>query len=495
MIPINARLFAVAGVLTLPCFCFAQAVVSPAIAPKPNAEASSPNELTIHAAGQPDPMLRYRLWPDPALRRNENATTLVSRAIILDLQVPAEIQKRFAERFEEWSEMSIDELPVDDVRALLANYQSALHELERSENLMQIDYSLQLEELSVPEMVQTLLPEFQEMRSLARLLSLRAKLAIREERWDDMVDDCRIGFRLAEVAGHSTDFLIGRLIGFAIASTMMDVIETAIQRPGCPNLYWAMAGLPSERLFETRQSLEFESTLISRVFSEVGRLPDEPIGPLAAREKFRSIVDQTRETILDATENGNQSPATSLLGGVYVVMMADASRELLAATPEWGQRAYDLSAPEAVLRATILSFARARDRWVAWSMLPPETWDEYQPEWQKAFELESEQSDPLVSLTNMLTPAVNAARNAGRRTEQHRNWLLTIEALRMHAAQTGELPASLDHLRPVPAWSDTIANDAFTYGRSTPDQATLTRAPRYPDDPETTYRISLKGVK
>ena len=93
-----------------------------------------------------------------------------------------------------------------------------------------------------------------------------------------------------------------------------------------------------------------------------------------------------------------------------------------------------------------------------------------------------------------LTPAVNAARQAGRRSEQFQNWLITIEALRMHAAQTGELPISLDHLLPVPAWRDTIAKAAFGYQRSTPDQATLTRAPRYPDDPDTTYRITLKGT-
>ena len=110
------------------------------------------------------------------------------------------------------------------------------------------------------------------MRTLARVLSLRARLAIREQRWDDLVDDCRVGFRLAEVAGHSTDFLVGRLVGFAIANTMMEVIEQAIQQPGCPNLYWALASLPSARLFETRNSLEFESILISRVFSW-GRSP------------------------------------------------------------------------------------------------------------------------------------------------------------------------------------------------------------------------------
>jgi hypothetical protein len=491
----HVQLLTLASVMFVPAIGWSQALVSPSLQEKPTQESTAVKELVIHAADQPDPMLRYRFWPDAGQRKSENATPLVSRAIILELQVSPEIQKRFAERFEQWNEMPIDELPVEEVRALLENYRAALQELERSELLMQTDYPLQLEEMSTAELIQTLLPELQEMRNLARLIGLRARLAVREERWDDMVHDCRVGFRLAEVAGHSTDFLIGRLVGFAIASTMMDVIETAIQQPGCPNLYWALVSLPAERLFETGDSLEFESVLISRVFHGVGQLPDQPIGPLAAREKFRTIVDQMNKTLLGRSGDGNPPQPADLLGGAYVVMMADPSRDLLAATPQWGERAYELSAPEAVLRATILKFSRARDRWVAWSMLPPETWEEYEAESQAAVEVEIGQTDLLVALIGMLTPAVNAARTAGRRSEQMSNWLMTIEAIRMHAARTGELPASLHRLRPVPAWPDTIANEPFGYQRSTTHRATLTRAPRYPSDRDTTFQIQLRGTK
>ena len=90
---------------------------------------------TIQAAAQPDPMLRYRLWPEPELRKDENAAPLVSRAVILELQVSAETQKQFNERFQEWNEMSIDELPVDEVRALVGKYVAALGELQRSREL------------------------------------------------------------------------------------------------------------------------------------------------------------------------------------------------------------------------------------------------------------------------------------------------------------------------------------------------------------------------
>lgn len=472
----------------------AQVLTSPDKSQAKKENASSAGKvLTVHAAAPPDPILRYRMWPAPEHRIRDNANTIVNRAVILTLQVPPKSRSDLADRFSEWSEMPIDELPIDDVQKVLAQYHTALSELGRVENVMMIEYDIQLDQLSAPEMIATVLPEFQEMRHLARLLGLRARVAIAESRWDDAVRDCRIGFRLAEICGYSTDFLVGRLVGFAISGTIFGVIEEAVQQPDCPNLYWAIASLPEHRLFETRDSIEFESVPMSRVFDSIGTLPKEPIGAVAAREKIRRLIREASETTFSMTSRPNTSSA-ELAAGMYVVTLADPSRDLLAATKEWGERAYDLSAAEAVLRATQLKFTRLRDHWVAWSFLPPDAWGATRDEWQKHFLQPAPQADLLISLINSLVPAVDAARNAGRRTEQQRNWLATIEALRMHAAENGELPTSLDNLRPVPAWQDAIALKPFGYQRSAPNRAALIRAPRFRGDTETTFTVELKGT-
>ncbi|MGI9474091.1 MAG: hypothetical protein ACR2NZ_21300 [Rubripirellula sp.] len=472
----------------------AQVLTSPTKQQNEASQTPAPETLSLHAAASPDPLLRYRLWPAPEHRIRDNATTIVNRSVILTLQIPPKSRNELADRYSEWSEMPIGDLPIKDVRRVLATYQSALDELARVENVMMIEYDIQLDQLSAPEMIATFLPEFQEMRHLARLIGLRARVAIAEERWDDAVHDCRIGFRLAEVCGYSTDFLVGRLVGFAISGTMFGVLEEAMQQPACPNLYWALASLPEQRLFETRDSIEFESVPMSRVFDCIGVLPDQPIGPVAAREKIRQLIREAGRTTFSATSRPNASSA-ELLAGMYVVTLAEPSRELLAATKAWGERASTLSAPEAVLRATQLKFARARDQWVAWSLLPPEVWDEYGEERMAALRDTEPNGDLLVSLIRSLTPAVDAARNAGLRTEQQRNWLATIEALRMHAATNGMLPATLEDLRPVPTWRDAITLRPFGYQRSAPTRATLTRAPRFSGDTETSFTVELKGTK
>ncbi len=76
-----------------------------------------------------------------------------------------------------------------------------------------------------------------------------------------------------------------------------------------------------------------------------------------------------------------------------------------------------------------------------------------------------------------------------------RTMLLTLEAIRMHAAANGQLPASIEKMRPVPAWHDAISAKPFGYHRNTPTKATLTRARRWNGDTETTIHLELKETK
>ncbi|MCG8649308.1 MAG: hypothetical protein MI861_05725, partial [Pirellulales bacterium] len=196
----------------------AQTLVSPALQeskPAPPEEHNPIKVLKIYAAAEPDPALRYRFWPAPEKRTEGNPVPLVNRSIMLSLQELNNQASRteFSDKWNRWSEMSLSELPCDEVREFLTQFGSVpLGELARAENDMRLEYDLKLREMSAPEIIQTLLPEFQEMRYLARLLQLRARLAAAEQRWDDMASDIRLGFRLAEVAGLSTEFLVGRLV-------------------------------------------------------------------------------------------------------------------------------------------------------------------------------------------------------------------------------------------------------------------------------------------
>ncbi|MDG2221085.1 MAG: hypothetical protein P8L85_06880 [Rubripirellula sp.] len=458
------------------------------------AESERPNVFLLSPRSQPDPMLRYRLWPAVELRKRGNPAALVSRALLLAATVSPETKKQFAESSSEWSDLSLEQLPVEQVQKLLSSYSFALNELRRAENLFGIEYDLHLEGSSATEMLQTLLPELQEMRQLARLLQLQARLAIAQGRWDDAVRDLRVGFRLAEFAGHSTEFMIGRLVGLAISGVMMNVVEEAIEQPDCPNLYWALSGLPSERLFDTKQALEFETVLLALLFDVGDPLPDTPIGANAARVKIARLIENASEGFGVLESDEGQAAGMQLTAGLYVVSATEPSRELLAETKQWAGRVDQLSSSEAVLRASLLKFNRIRDKWLAWLSLPAEFWDDYAEQRQAALDDFESNGDLLFQMMTAFMPSLDAAHNAGLRARQQHHLLLSIEAIRMHAGQTGELPESLELLKPVPAWRDAITGKPFEYTRASLTESVLRRGPRFSGDEESTFQLRLRGT-
>ncbi len=462
----------------------------PAVAP----EKTELRKVTLYPQAAPDPLLDYPLWPMPMNRKQSNPMPRIDRAVILAAQLPEQAKSEFNQNYDAFFDSPLDQFPVEKAREALRQCRNVLKEVAYAENSMQPEYELQLDQLSVSELVSTLLPELQELRTLNRLLMLRARLAIVEKRWDDMVDDCRRSFRLSEIASHSTHFLVGRLVGFAIAANTMETLQLAIQQPDCPNLYWSLAALPESRLFEVQESIEFETILLSRIFEKAQDLPDDPIGEQAASMRLRQIVDEASRLLADMDFSPNGLALSQMTSGVMMVVFAPQARKMLAETERWKGRVELLSDSEAVLRASDLSYRRLRDRCLAWSTLPRAEWEHYQQELANAFDVQQQPFGPSMfhALISTLQPAMNSVLNSGARTEQFRNYLMTLEALRMHAAQTGQLPETLEQLRPVPAWIDSLSTKPFEYERKSPTVAVLTKSPRIPGDKDTQTQIELK---
>ncbi len=241
--------------------------------------------------------------------------------------------------------------------------------------------------------------------------------------------------------------------------------------------------------------MEFETVLMSRIFEPARNLPNEPIGEQEASMRLKQIADEACKVLTSASPSANQMAMAQMSSGMMVVAFAPSARKMLAETDQWKGRADLLSASEAVLRASELDYRRMRDRGLAWSMLPRGYWDDYQQERADAFAIPR---DPFagpnlfISLLSTLQPAMDAVLSSGIRAEQTRNYLMTLEALRMHAAATGQLPETLEQLRPVPAWIDSLSAKPFPYKRLSPTHAVLTRAPRVVGDDETQVTIELK---
>ena len=90
---------------------------------------------------------------------------------------------------------------------------------------------------------ETLIPDVQGMRVLARALVVRFRTEIAAGRIDDAIRTAKTMFAMARHLGeHPT--LIGELVGLAIAFTAINPLEEMLERGECPNLYWALTHLP-----------------------------------------------------------------------------------------------------------------------------------------------------------------------------------------------------------------------------------------------------------
>ena len=88
-----------------------------------------------------------------------------------------------------------------------------------------------------------LLPEIQQMRSLARLVALRTRLAIVDGKTGEAMHWIETGLVMGRHVSQGP-IVIQALVGVAIEAVLTRCLEDLIQAPGTPSLYWALADRP-----------------------------------------------------------------------------------------------------------------------------------------------------------------------------------------------------------------------------------------------------------
>ncbi len=212
--------------------------------------AAEPIQIVLYPAAEPRPALRYQLLPSFLERRPGNAAVWWNR-------LPAERNvffEKFYEnngpwfRLEKWMEIPIGdprekacrekELAKGDLHFLRPG--CIYDDMERAAQFESCDWEQPIHEGGYITM---LLPEIQQARSFARLLSAKAHLEIAEGKYDQAVRTLQTGYAQGRQVAQSPT-IVSSLVGITIASLMSYQVQQFIQRPDAPNLYWALSALP-----------------------------------------------------------------------------------------------------------------------------------------------------------------------------------------------------------------------------------------------------------
>lgn len=406
------------------------------------------------------PALRYELLPRLRDRKPGNAAMDYHRARLLQPSWPRDPQEgvKLQEKLIKWEETPLDAFPLAEVKKYLATHAAAFRALDDAARADRCDWELGTK-LSVGN-IDALLTEVQTFREVARFQKLRARVAMAEGNFDEAVRHIQTGVRLGKDVGEGPTFLHG-LVGIAVSSIFLGEVDHLMQRPGSPNLYWALTTLPRP-LIDPRASFEGEGRLFDNLFPNV-KLLDR--GPMSA-DRANALLDEMMSAFqsmgrLDDKQVGFGGVGTA----AYAALNAPGARKQLLALGYDATAVDKMPAAQAVaLRAVAVYRSHNDDLAKCFSLNPPDARAEIAKVKERAEKLRKDAADPIVVTFAQNVPAIEKVYEAHARLNRRVALMRAVEAVRLHAAANdGRPPKTLADVKlaPVPDDPDTLKPFAY----------------------------------
>jgi hypothetical protein len=425
-----------------------------------------PIQLTVDPVAAPVPALKYHLFPEVRDQNPGNAAQLYYRALNPDWIGPLQHdEKQYAWRIELSDKPVRDFKPADVKEFSFLLTSKMLKEVDRAARRSYCDW--ELTEPMRTDGIALLLPEVQTMRTLANLLRLRAKLELHAGKFDEAAVTLQTGIAMGRhVADGPT--LIQGLVGIAITSMMLQVVDDWVSLPGAPDLYWALTDLPRP-VVDFRKGFEGERIYIDAILPGYREmLADPSLPPPSARQLQRNLRNATAVTDDWQKSDFDRGRDALLLG---LQNYTEAKRMLR----EHGRTAEQVEAMpvlHAVFLYEVYKYDRAYDQLRKWTGVP---YPEAISSLARAADREPSRSAGAGrDLAAVLVPNISSVISIPTRIERKIAALRCVEAIRLHAAaHGGKLPTSLADVTEVPIPSDPWTAKLFQY-RLDGDRATLT---------------------
>lgn len=417
------------------------------------------------AAGEPVPALRYQFWPARSALKRGSAQQHFFRAVTLLLSQPPEHRKQL----DALSVTDGEDPSISQIRNFVETQTVVLSELHTMAMSEVVDMDHHIRDLAGIELYSFLLPDVQEARTLARLLRLRAIEQLDRRDFEGAVSTISDGYRLSSLIS-TGETLIEQLVAIAIASIMEDAVDRAIQTPGCPNLYWALASLPRP-ISKIRDSVQFEMHFLTRLFplladAEHANYPEE-----VWRKKWVDSLEPLEKMM------GDSSNKVPLALAMATVGFVEPARRRLLESGFSAEKLANMPPTQIVIIDTARELRRVSDESVKAYLLPIEMRKPLMVARDKRFQQwvqEESWSSGGAMVASVFFPAIFQVHEAEVRKLMTQQRLMTVEALRMHAAtHEGKLPESFDQLDPVPAMPDPYTGKQFGYRVESIDGRTI----------------------
>ncbi len=424
--------------------------------------------LTVTPAAEPDPPLKYSLYPRWDELQPGNSVPMWYRALSRMSTNNPQI-KRLNENDDRWFTEPWDDMPVDEIRPFIQNRGTSLAHAREAAFRERTDWDLRLRDMRGSDTIMFSLGEFQDSRTLARILSLRTRLSLIDGDFDAALGDMAVAFRLAHDVAEPETF-INDLVGFATMAIINENIQHLIDTPGSPNLYWALAELPRP-LIDLRPATQLNMTLPERYFPH---LYDAAAEDRTVQQWHQLLHDVMREIgRLHDSPTLPDSNASDL--AVDIVLLGLTLRGYPTARRDLIDHGYEQADVDAMPVGKVIAIHQRLIYETLWQNYAAAALLPYQVAQQRFRDLDRVMSErgyrsgpwqgrETLPIAGSLLPAAQVVQMAQVRREVMRAALMVVEAIRMHlAASDGQLPQSLEDIDVVPVPKNPWTEAPFTY--------------------------------
>lgn len=438
--------------------------------------------MTVTPAAEPAPALRYRLVARDIDLRSGNSVPYYHRAIA-DLQPDLEqLRKKFDEdsQLSKWYGTGEDATPI--AKLPLDRVREASHIIDRvyDNHLVHAftrrdcNWELGIDEIRGMEIISFLLPEFQESRSIARMMALRTRLAIAERRYDDAIKSMQQQYRLGgDVA--KVPFLVCGLIGIAIDGMANGTLTELIANPGSPNMYWALGQLPQPPI-DLHPAARFELDIGSRIFTFIDHAETTEHAPQEWNRLYTQSMRDFATLSGGWSIHGDKADSDGPMEEVRVGFIATGlalggyshAKAWLVNHGMERERVEKMAVGQVMAIYSEKIYQRFADDFEKCWYVPfadmPKASERIEQQIIQARLFGAGEDREILPIASMLLPAMHAARNAQVRLDRDVAALRAIEALRMYAADHNrQLPKSLDEITAVPVPPNPATGKPFVY--------------------------------
>ncbi len=409
--------------------------------------------LTLEPMAEPVPALKYILLPQLRDRERGNAVLRYYRAFSPEWQSHRR-EPKFFERLDNANEKPLRDVKPAEINSLMRSFsRGILKEVDLGARRSYCDW--EMNDRIREDGIGLLLPDVQGFREFAQLLKLRARQELLAGEYDNAARTLQTGIQLARHAVEGPT-LIHSLVGVAVAAMMLTVVDDWVDRPGAPNLYWALTDLPRP-LLSIRNGLEGERLFMDWIFPGYRELLDDPKVPASSGRVQTSL--QKYAGMLEM--EGAARVVGPLISSLRTYPRA---KRFLRQSGRSAAEIEAMPALQAVFLYEIHQYDIAYDDLRKWASMP---YSEAAPHVRRITErmkTARAEQQPGTTVASLLLPAIDKVLAAPVRVQRKIAALRCVEALRLHAAaHGGKLPEKLDEVTEVPIPLDPRLGKPFEY--------------------------------